>query len=85
MSENITIFGKDVILEKIKMDVTMVGDGLLVTVSALDDEANHLWGSSTHRAIANLEDCTDELIPQLMAEFEEWKAIVASPTAGMTS
>lgn len=69
------VFGEDVNVSSITVDITGVGTGYTVTVTAFLEDGEVIFAATAYRANASLEEATEELVVEALDKlntfFEE--------------
>lgn len=80
----VTIFGEEQQIANMKVNVTFIGDGVVVVMVAQleslhgdDEEGDSVWAGNIFRPVATMADVND-MISELGDTFQLWKSAVSA-------
>lgn len=72
MAERITIFDTEITLETIRIEAVAIGDGFVVTATAVLDDEDVLYAHTVAREQATFEEAVQEMAPEALSAVTAW-------------
>jgi hypothetical protein len=72
MAKEAKIFGQEVILELVDLNIVQIGTGYTVTASLHDDESNLLYSTTVSMRDATFDEATKLMVPMVIRNVSTW-------------